>query len=102
MSTQTSPLTYILTSAKFDATIQRWVASLTNYHFQLHYKTGRTNLDEDALSRIPRDCNLDSETVKAIINITKSDEAPTFEVYVGSAMQLHQVDIKTYPTTMTL
>ena len=31
--TDNNPLTYILTSAKLDATGQRWVASLANYDF---------------------------------------------------------------------
>ena len=31
--TDDNPLTYILTSAKLDATGQRWVASLENYDF---------------------------------------------------------------------
>ena len=31
--TDNNPLTYILTTAKLDATRQRWVASLANYNF---------------------------------------------------------------------
>ena len=53
--TDNNPLTYILTSAKLDATGQRWVASLANYDFRIFYKTGKTNVEADALSRIPRD-----------------------------------------------
>ena len=30
-----NPLTYILTTAKLDATKQRWVASLANYNFKI-------------------------------------------------------------------
>ena len=33
--TDNNPLTYILTSAKLDATGQRWVASLANYDFRI-------------------------------------------------------------------
>ena len=51
--TDNNPLTYILTTAKLDACGQRWVARLANYNFNLHYKTGSTNVDADALSRIP-------------------------------------------------
>ena len=32
MYTDNNPLTYILTTAKLDATGQRWVASLANYN----------------------------------------------------------------------
>ena len=48
--TDNNPLTYILTSAKLDATGQRWVASLANYDFQIFYKSGKTNIEVDALS----------------------------------------------------
>ena len=68
--TDNNPLTYILTSAKLDATGQRWVASLANYDFQIFYKSGKTNVEADALSRIPRDGHtiLDKPTVKAIMS----------------------------------
>ena len=51
--TDNNPLTYILTSAKLDATGQRWVASLANYDFRIFYKSGKTNVEANALSRIP-------------------------------------------------
>ena len=44
-----NPLTYLLTMAKLDATSQRWVSSLTNYNFKLHYKNGKLNVEADAL-----------------------------------------------------
>ena len=51
--TDNNPLTYVLTSAKLDATGHRWLASLSNYNFKLLYRSGRKNLDADALSRLP-------------------------------------------------
>ena len=48
-----NPLTYILTTAKLDATGQRWVASLANYNFKTFYRSGKLNVEADALSRIP-------------------------------------------------
>ena len=51
--TDNNPLTYILTMAKLDATGQRWVARLADYNFSLHYRSGKSNIDADALSRIP-------------------------------------------------
>ena len=51
--TDNNPLTYILTSAKLDATGQCWIASLAQYNFKIFYKAGKLNLDADALSRIP-------------------------------------------------
>ena len=46
-------LTYILTTAKLDATGQRRVASLANYNFKIFYRSGKRNVEADALSRIP-------------------------------------------------
>ena len=50
--TDNNPLTYILTTAKLDATGHGWVAALSNYTFSISYKPGRNNTDADALSRI--------------------------------------------------
>ena len=51
--TDNNPLTYILTTAKLDATGQRWVGSLANYNFKIFYKSGKLNVEVDALSCIP-------------------------------------------------
>ena len=51
--TDNNPLNYILTTAKLDATGQRWVASLANYNFKIFYKSGKLNVEADALSCIP-------------------------------------------------
>ncbi|MCG8034498.1 MAG: DDE-type integrase/transposase/recombinase, partial [Candidatus Thiodiazotropha taylori] len=49
--TDNNPLTYVLTSAKLDATGHRWVAAFANYNFSLSYRSGKLNLDADGLSR---------------------------------------------------
>ena len=49
--TDNNPLTYVLTSAKLDATGQRWVAALSSYNFSLTYRSGISNRDADGLSR---------------------------------------------------
>ena len=51
--TDNNPLTYILTTAQLDATGQRWVASLANYNFKIFYKSGKLNVEADALLCIP-------------------------------------------------
>lgn len=74
MYTDNNLLTYILTMAKLDATGQRWVVKLANYNFSLYYRLGKSNVDADALSRIPWasrhevfDRTIDESVVKAII-----------------------------------
>ena len=64
--TDNNPLTYILTTAKLDATGQRWVASLANYDFTIHYRSGKQNVEADALSRIQWQ-HEDEVQVKAIL-----------------------------------
>ncbi|PIK36051.1 hypothetical protein BSL78_27116 [Apostichopus japonicus] len=51
--TDNNPLTYILTSAKLNATGHRWVAELADYHFSIKYRPGKNNADADTLSRLP-------------------------------------------------
>lgn len=51
--TDNNPLTYVLTSAKLDATGHRWLAALSTYNFSLKYRSGAQNIDADALSRRP-------------------------------------------------
>ena len=51
--TDNNPLTYILTSAKLDATTQRWVAALSSYDFDIIYRAGVSNADADGMSRHP-------------------------------------------------
>jgi hypothetical protein len=55
--TDNNPLTYVLTSAKLDATRHRWVAELADFQFKIHYKPGRLNTDADTLSRMPLQIN---------------------------------------------
>lgn len=59
--TNNNPLTYVLTTAKLDAAGHRWLAALSLYDFDIKYRTGKTNVDADGLSRISHDCLLDDE-----------------------------------------
>ena len=52
MYTDNNPLTYVLTTAKLDATSHYWVASLANHNFWLHYQARKADIDADALSRV--------------------------------------------------
>ena len=66
--TDNNPLTYILTTAKLDATGHRWVPALSNYTFSITYKPGKNNKDADALSRIkwPETIDISSQSVHAV------------------------------------
>ena len=50
--TNNNPLTNVLMTAKLDAMGQRWIAGLANYNFHIHYQSGKSNVEADALSRI--------------------------------------------------
>jgi hypothetical protein len=45
-----NPLTYVLTSAKLDATGQRWASALGEFDFGIIYRAGLRNADADAMS----------------------------------------------------
>ena len=59
--TDFNPLTYLFTSAKVNATGQRWVNEPSNFNFSIHYKPGIENVVSDSLSRYPllQECNLE-------------------------------------------
>ena len=75
--TDNNPLTYVMSSAKLNATAQRWVVELADFNFTIKYRPGHANSDADTLSRIPLDmerymaqCSKEapaSPTVKAVI-----------------------------------
>ena len=43
-------MTYLFTTAKVNATGQRWVNELSNLNFSIHYKPGIENVNADSLS----------------------------------------------------
>ena len=51
--TDFNPMTYLFTSAKVNATGQRWVNELSNFNFSIHYKPGIEKVVADSLSRYP-------------------------------------------------
>ena len=71
--TDNNPLMYVLATAKLDAMGQQWVAALALYNFRIYFRSGKTNVNADALSRIPWDieemaqsCSYEPLTIKAI------------------------------------
>ena len=53
--TDNNPLTYVLTTAKLNATGHCWVGELADFTFNIKYRPGHANGDGDALSRMPLD-----------------------------------------------
>ncbi|XP_014871285.1 afadin-like, partial [Poecilia latipinna] len=51
--TDSNPLTYLLSSAKLDATSYRWLSALSTFTFKIIYRAGKQNIDADGLSRRP-------------------------------------------------
>ena len=110
--TDNNPLTYILTTVKLDATGQRWVARLADYNFNLHYKSGKSNMDADALSRIPWvrryevfDKIIDESAMKAIISAgTVTNHSNTAVEFSSVLHPNHEVNLmagKVAPNKMT-
>ena len=100
--TDNNPLTYVLTSAKLDATGHRWIASLANYNFSIHYKSGKTNVDADALSRIPWDRDVDIEGVQALIQGITARPQVLYEATSCSLRACEELQVETKPGNMTL
>ncbi|KAF7661328.1 hypothetical protein LDENG_00264150 [Lucifuga dentata] len=50
--TDNNPLKYVMTTAKLDATSQRWVSQLSMFDFNILYHQGRCNANAVSLSRV--------------------------------------------------
>ena len=79
---------YILTSAKLNATGQRWVAAMSAYGFGLTYRSGINNADADGLSRKAIEVTKFPEVLKAIsTSVTASGQsAPYVQTLAISAV----------------
>ncbi|KAK3101988.1 hypothetical protein FSP39_007897 [Pinctada imbricata] len=78
-----NPLQYIFTAPKMDATRLRWMSSLADFNFKVHYKPGCQNNDADGLSRMPlnieqyskqctKECSQD--LIDSVISANQDDE----------------------------
>lgn len=79
--TDSNPLTYVLTTAKLNATGHHWLAALATNDFSLQYKPGCYNMDADALFRYPLEggspdgwTEISQSGVKAICQMVISDK----------------------------
>ena len=65
-------MTYVLTTAKLDAMGHRWIPGLACYNFHIHYKSGKSNVEADALSRIDWekcDKTIQADTIQAVVTV---------------------------------
>ena len=76
-----NPLTYVLTTARLNATGFRWIAELTDFRFSIKYRPGSKNQVADTLSRLPLEavkqlCTEETsmETVNALMHGVKATE----------------------------
>ena len=68
--TDNNPLTYVLTTARLDVMGHRWIAGLANYNFHIHYKSGKSNVEADAVSWIDWekcDKTIQADSIQAIV-----------------------------------
>ena len=82
--TDNNPLTYVLPTAKLNATGHRWVAELSDFHFNVKYPPGMANKDaDDSLSRIHSDIEqyidscteqVDPEWIKATVEAVDAQQ----------------------------
>ena len=95
--TDNNPLTYVLTTAKLDATGHRWVAALSNYTFSITYKPGKGHVDADALSciRWPEAIDIDTQTVHAVYKGVQAPHGKVESLCQGPKQWMHCV--KTMP-----
>lgn len=84
LHTDNNPLTYVLSTAKLNATGCRWVAELADFHITIKYRPGRENMDADSLSRMPvdietmmKECTeeLSSQSVQATVQFVEAQES---------------------------
>ena len=88
--TDNNPLTYILTTARLDATGQRWVAYLANYNFKIFYRSGKLNVEADSLSRIPLENTQVNHLEPLIVNTMLQSK---LETEIGTPEEYSQLNV---------
>lgn len=100
--TDNNPLTYVMSTTKLNAVGHRWVAELSDFHFEIRYRPGKVNIDADTLFRLPLDMaeyeaacteQLSKETVQATWLRSQAakdkDIADVAMLNLSSGMELH-------------
>ena len=95
IETDNNPLTFLLTTARLDATGHRWVAELSMFNFDIKYKPGKLNVVADSLSRMysGEQGYVDRETVQALFKAVSLDCLVSCVAVSGAAFPVVQSDV---------
>ena len=104
--TDNNPLTYVMSSAKLNATGLRWVAELSNLQFNIKYKPGKKHGDADGLSR-QQENDLDAletacteeinlENLSTVMSVCQNSIAPK----CGSHVNVNVLELKKPSSTI--
>ena len=98
--TDNNPLTYVLSTAKLNATGYRWVAELADFHLTIRYRPGKENCDADSLSRMPyeigtmiEECTeeMSSPSIQATVQAMETVDVNT--VWFTGAIESAETDV---------
>jgi len=84
--TDNNPLTYVLSTAKLNATGHRWVSELADFRFIVKYRPGKTNVDADVLLRMP-------STIEEIMQSCTSEISPDILQATVTALSVDNNDL---------
>ena len=103
--TDNNPLMYVLSTAKLDAMRHRWIAGLANYNFHINYKSGKSNVETDALSRIKWekcDETIQVESIQAIVTAAIAQDLVNIEAVSCSKQAVESfLPIQSEPTAIS-
>ena len=71
--TDNNPLTYVMTTAKLNASGLRWVAQLANFQFTLKFKSGKQNIDADYMSRLTTTAEIQATMDNSDVTLNPKD-----------------------------
>ena len=91
--TDNNPLTYVMSTAKLNATGLRWVADQANYQFTIKYKPGKQNGDADGLSRCPLDLEKMEKECSETVKMEDLDEVLALSLNSEPATCSEVVDV---------
>ena len=103
--TDSNPMSYVLTSAKLDATGHRWLAELSLYNFKIKYRSGKKNADADGLSRVPdtspEDVRIiDRDAIEAMCESLSQQEISCIEQLCVSNSVVESLEEELFPMDM--